>query len=159
MRILSTKYDGSVHYDYAARLVAERDGLLLCVADAGVPVLGYRGDGVLRQGMTQLFFTDRYYNVFHNHTPLGRRGFLSYANIGTPARLEGDTVHWVDLDIDVIQTEAEGLIVDDEDEFADHRERMRYPDDLVRTVLAARDELVALGRELAFPFNRADYLP
>ncbi|MEX2372263.1 MAG: DUF402 domain-containing protein [Dehalococcoidia bacterium] len=159
VRILSTKYDGSLHYDYRARLVEETAGVLRVVSEVGTPVIGYRGEGALGCSMTQLFFTDRWYNVFHNHEPLGRRRMLSYANIGTPARLEGDTIHWVDLDVDVIQTETQGLVVVDEDEFADHRVRMGYPDDIVARVIEARDELVALGANLSFPFDRETHLP
>lgn len=159
VRILSSKYDGSPHYDYAGRLVDEGPGWLRVVVDGGTPYVSYREAGTVLCPMTQIDFTDRWYNAFHNHEPIGRRGMLTYCNVGTPARLEGDTIRWVDLDLDVIQTEALGLIVVDEDEFAEHQRRMAYPDDIIRRAEAARDQLMALGRALSFPFDRAAHLP
>jgi protein associated with RNAse G/E len=41
----------------------------------------------------------------------------------------------------------------DEDEFERNRVEMAYPDELVRLALAARDEVLRLGREGAFPFD------
>lgn len=163
VRVLSTKYDGSRHYDYRGRLVDQGtdhgEGYLRVVVEANTPFVSYRESGVTMAPMTQIYFTDRWYNAFHNHEPIGRRGMLTYCNVGTPARLEGDTIHWIDLDLDVIQTRALGLIVDDEDEFEEHRRRMAYPDEIVRRAEAARDELLALGRSLAFPFDRESHLP
>ncbi|MEX2375171.1 MAG: DUF402 domain-containing protein, partial [Dehalococcoidia bacterium] len=159
VRVLSTKYDGSQHYEYRGILLDERDGVLRIVVEEGTPLVGYRGAGAFRCSMTQLFFTDRWYNVEHNYRPIGRYGMRMYANIATPARLEGDTIHWIDLDLDVVDTESRGLYVDDEDEFAAHSVEMRYPDEVVAQALAARDEVLALARTGVFPLDRASHLP
>ncbi|MCK9493970.1 MAG: DUF402 domain-containing protein [Dehalococcoidia bacterium] len=180
IRVLSTKYDGSPHYDYWARLIDQHGSVIRVVSEAGTPTSGYRGNGVLRSGMTQLFFTDRWYNVFHNYDPVGRLGMHWYANIGTPARIEGDTLHWIDLDLDLMCTNtlksplagqrrwhrpgANGdgdawVFVDDEDEFAEHREQMAYPLDVVEHAEAALEELLALSHDFAFPLDHASHLP
>jgi hypothetical protein len=69
-----------------------------------------------------------------------------YCDITTPARWDGDTVHIVDLDLDVVRRRESGLVeLRDEDEFAVHRESFGYPDDLVEEAYAAaRKLLVAL---------------
>lgn len=159
VRILSTKYDGSRHYDYRGRLVDEVPGLLRVVIEAGTPFVSYRAESAMRSSMTQLFFTDHWFNVFHNHRPIGRQGMLSYANVGTPVRLDDDTLHWVDLDLDVLQTQGRGLYVDDEDEFEEHQRRMAYPDEVIRRALEAKDQLLDLAREGGFPFDRETHLP
>ncbi|MGE3960483.1 MAG: DUF402 domain-containing protein [Dehalococcoidia bacterium] len=159
IRILSTKYDGSPHYDYWGRLIDQHDGVIRVVTDAGTATRGYRGEGAMRSGMTQLFFTDRWYNVFHNYQPVGRLGMHWYANIGTPARIEGDTLHWVDLDLDLMDTRDRGLFVDDEDEFAEHRESMGYPPEVVRCAEAALEELLQLSRGFRFPLDHANHVP
>lgn len=159
IRILSTKYDGSPHYDYWGRLIDQHEGVIRVVTDEGTHMRGYRGEGAFRTTMTQLFFTDRWYNVFHNYQPVGRLGMHWYANIGTPARIEGDTLRWVDLDLDLMDTEVRGLFVDDEDEFALHRERMGYPPDIVESAEAALEELLALSRGLAFPLDHVNHVP
>lgn len=159
IRILSTKYDGSLHYDYWGRLIDQHDGVIRVVTDEGTAMRGYRGDGAFRTTMTQLFFTDRWYNVFHNYAPVGRLGMHWYANIGTPARIEGDTLHWVDLDLDLMDTRDRGLFVDDEDEFAEHQVRMSYPPEVIERARAALDELLALSEDYRFPLDRDTHVP
>lgn len=158
VRVESTKFDGSPHYSYTARLLDQTGSLLRLWVEQGEPYVSYRGQGIMREGFTALFFTDRWYNLFHNLHPMGRRGYLTYANVGTPARLDGDTVRWVDLDVDIVRT-IEAIHVDDEDEFAQHSASMAYPPDLVQRVLDTRDELVRLAQSDAFPFDRAAHLP
>ena len=159
IHIVSTKYDGSPHYDYWGRLIDEYAGVLRIVTDEGTPWTGYRGEGRMRSTMTQLFFTDRWYNVFHNYRPVGRLGMHWYANIGTPARLEGDTLRWIDLDLDLLQTEVSGLFVDDEDEFEDHQVAMGYPAEMVGQARAALEELLSLCGDFAFPLDHHRHIP
>jgi protein associated with RNAse G/E len=70
-----------------------------------------------------------------------------YCDITTPARWEGDTVHIIDLDLDVVRRRATGLVeLRDEDEFDDHRALFGYPDNLVVEARAAAEKLMtALG--------------
>jgi protein associated with RNAse G/E len=70
-----------------------------------------------------------------------------YCDITTPARWEGDTVHIIDLDLDVVRRRATGAIeLRDEDEFAEHRVRFGYPDSAVAEARAASEKLlIALG--------------
>jgi len=159
IRILSTKYDGSLHNDYTGRILDRAGGLVRVFVAEGTPWVGYRGRGAVRAPMTQLFFLDRWYNLFHNHRPVGARNMLTYANVGTPATIEGDTLRWIDLDVDVIQTAEHGILVDDEDEFAEHQVLMSYPPEVVSRVLEARDELLEAAWSGSFPFDRASHLP
>ncbi len=158
VHVLSTKYDGSRHYEYTATLLDQTGPLVRVWVEAGEPYVSYRGQGLMREGFTALFFTDRWYNLFHNLRPMGRRGYLTYANIGTPATFEGDTIRWVDLDVDIVRT-VDAIHVDDEDEFALHQRAMSYPRDLIDRVLTTRDELVRLAGAEVFPFDRAAHLP
>ena len=158
VRVLSTKYDGSPHYEFQARLLGHDQSYVRLHVPEGTLLRSYRGEFLALTSFTALFWTDRWYNVYHNHRPAGRRGIESYANVATPAEFDGETLRWVDLDLDVL-TRGGGIEVDDEDEFADRRERFGYPDDVVRHALAARDELLRLAESGAFPFDRASHIP
>jgi len=70
-----------------------------------------------------------------------------YCDITTPARWEGDTVHIIDLDLDVVRRRETGLVeLRDEDEFDQHRVQFGYPDDLVAEARTAAGRLLtALG--------------
>lgn len=157
--IASTKYDGSLHYEYGATLDSVEDGAVRCTVSRGEPWVGYRGEGKIQGTFTALFFLERWFNVFHNHTPAGNRGILSYANVATPATFDGEVVRWTDLDIDIVVSERFGITVDDDDEFEDHRDRFSYPDDLVERVLTTRAELLTLAEAVHYPLDRFAHVP
>ncbi|MSQ30336.1 MAG: DUF402 domain-containing protein [Dehalococcoidia bacterium] len=70
----------------------------------GTRWVGYRGEGVLMYPFTMLFFTDdRWYNVMHQHQPTGERGQLTYVNLRSSTMFDGDTIRWVDLDLDMLR--------------------------------------------------------
>jgi uncharacterized protein len=65
------------------------------------------------------------------------------------------TVTMVDLDLDVVRGRSGRVWVDDEDEFAEHRVRLGYPDDVVRLATSSCDRV---RREVAAdrgPFARS----
>ena len=156
--VASTKYDGSLHYEYEAKLIGREDSMLRLLVEAGSPYRGHNGGGRARERYTALFWTDRDYNVYHNHRPVGRRRIASYANVALPAEIDGDTVRWVDLDLDVILTADGEVVLDDADEFEQHRREFAYPDALVERATAARDELLRAARTGVFPFDRAEHV-
>lgn len=77
---------------------------------------------------------------------LGGAGVQVYVDIATPWAWDGSTLRAVDLDLDVIRGFDGQVIVDDEDEFAEHQVAYGYPPEVVA---AARDScdrvLTALG--------------
>lgn len=80
-----------------------------------------------------------------------------YCDITTPARWESDdTVHLIDLDLDVVRRRATGLVeLLDEDEFAEHRARFGYPDDVVAEAEAAAQRLLGALGDGTEPFATA----
>jgi uncharacterized protein len=165
VRIVSTKFDGSLHNDFAGRLIEDWTGLedptapLRLFVPEGTPIQSYRGDLVVQVPFTALFWPgqERWWNVYHNHRTLQRSDQRwtpeSYANVSSPATFDGETVRWVDLDLDV--TIRAGVVeLLDEDEFAEHRVRMGYPDDVVSGALEAASKLLELAARRAPPFDR-----
>jgi hypothetical protein len=92
------------------------------------------------------------------------RGFLAtfhespaptwvYVDMTTPPDWDGDTVRAVDLDLDVIRMRDGHVVVDDEDEFAEHRVELGYPDEIVDLALASRDRVLDAVLEEREPFD------
>ena len=81
------------------------------------------------------------------HGPGGSLPVAVYVDIATPPVWDGSTLRTVDLDLDVVRNDTGEVWVDDEDEFAEHRVELGYPDGiatgaerscaLVRTRMAA----------------------
>lgn len=78
-----------------------------------------------------------------------------YVDITTPARWDGALLRAVDLDLDVIRGDTGRVWVDDEDEFADHRVSLGYPDDIVAAALASCARVHAAVATEAPPYDGA----
>jgi protein associated with RNAse G/E len=167
VRVYSTKFDGSLHNDFTAWLIEPREPsegtpLRLFVPE-GTVIQSYRGEQTTRIAFTALFWPglDRWWNVYHNHRvfqrPDGRWTPESYANVSTPASFDGETLRWVDLDLDVVVRDGAVELLD-EDEFTDHRARMAYPEDLAARALEAASALVDLAGRRETPFDRAAHI-
>ena len=85
------------------------------------------------------------------HAPGGM--VRTYVDMTTAPYWDGNVVHAVDLDLDVIKTLEGEVLVDDQDEFDLHRVQHAYPDDVVSMALATRDRLLAAVREGTSPFD------
>jgi hypothetical protein len=66
-----------------------------------------------------------------------------YVDIATPPMWDGTVVRAVDLDLDVVCGATGRVWVDDEDEFAEHRVSLGYPDDLAQSAMASCDRVQA----------------
>ena len=66
----------------------------------------------------ETYYTDRWYNIFeiHNRENDQLRGW--YCNIGCPAEINGNTLSYIDLALDLLVFPDGRQIVLDEDEFA-----------------------------------------
>jgi uncharacterized protein len=144
VRVVYTKYNGAAHRDYPARRLAEDDlGIWVGVTRGTASV--YHGRPSVEQIPFVLLIPHRaWWTGMFNPPP---RTSEVYCDITTPARWEGDTVHIVDLDLDVSRRRDSGLIeLRDEDEFEEHRVSFGYPDDVVTEARAAAARLlIALG--------------
>ena len=166
MRILSTKYDGSPHNDYEGLLIEDGrpspalDGCLRLFVPEGTLLRSYRGTGQIAVAFTALFWpgADRWFNVYHNHWPTERHAIETYINVSLPAEFDGETLRWVDMDLDVVMRSGSRVELWDEDEFAEHLERFGYPEDIVRRARATSSELMRLAEAGEPPLDRAAHI-
>jgi protein associated with RNAse G/E len=151
--VRARKYDGRVHREWQARLAEQRDTLVVldAVFDSEIrhPLLGTIAAGTIS---IEYYWTDRWYNIFRFTEADGRlRNY--YCNINTPAQLDGDTLTFTDLDIDVLVAPDRSVRVLDEDEFALHAVELNYPVEIQQQARAALAELLALIERRGFPFD------
>ena len=77
----------------------------------------------------------------------------TYVDMTTIPEWDGDTVRAVDLDLDVIERLDHTVIVDDQDEFDEHRVELDYPRDIVELATATRDLVLTAVRDRHPPFD------
>jgi hypothetical protein len=66
-----------------------------------------------------------------------------YVDMTTPPVWDGAVVRAVDLDLDVIRMREGSVVIDDEDEFAEHQVTLGYPPEVVALAEASRDRVHA----------------
>lgn len=71
-----------------------------------------------------------------------------------PARIEGRSISFVDIDLDVVRDLQGHAHIIDVDEFEEHRVSFGYPDALVASAQATADELLAAITARREPFDR-----
>src|SRR4051794_31219862 len=76
-----------------------------------------------------------------------------YVDMTTPPRWDEAVLRTVDLDLDVIRLVGGEVLVDDEDEFAEHQVELGYPRDVVALAEASRDRMHAAVRHQHPPFD------
>jgi predicted RNA-binding protein associated with RNAse of E/G family len=137
VRVVFSKWPDLPHWEYdARRLGTDRHGTWL-----GVPVGTRiaRPGAAFHTGSTQVVLVPDAPFVATFYSAPGEAGLPCevYVDISTQPVLTNGVVRAFDLDLDVIRGWSGRTWVDDEDEFAEHRMTLQYPDDLVTTALAS----------------------
>jgi uncharacterized protein len=153
VRVVYTKYDGSAHRDYPACRLHEDDLGVWVGVTRGTASVYHGQPSVERIPFVLLIPHNAWWTGMFNPPP---RTSEVYCDITTPARWDGDTVHIVDLDLDVSRRRDSGLVeLRDEDEFEEHRVAFGYPDDVVGEAHAAARHLVGALGDGTEPFASA----
>jgi protein associated with RNAse G/E len=104
---------------------------------------------VLKTGdlFVETFYTERWYNIFEIHDRDSRQLKGWYCNVGRPAVLDGDSLSYDDLALDLwVDTQGRQTVLD-EDEF----EALELDEETRRRALAALAELQTRFKEKRSP--------
>ena len=91
------------------------------------------------------------------HAPDGQ--VRTYVDITSPPRWRFTTLTYVDLDLDVVQGLTGRVWVDDEDEFAEHREQWAYPEIVTVAAVGSCAAVERAVRKGELPFDGETHLP
>jgi protein associated with RNAse G/E len=154
VKVLSTKYDGSLRDEYETYLYADTEEAITLFSPAGLPYWDYRKDAWLQaeDGLIEIYFKHRWYNVWHICEQVSLVN-LTYVNISMPVMLEGNGIQWTDLDLDYrvhLDSSVEQL---DQADYEHNARRMGYPRELMTQVQAACREVEAGLAAGIYPFD------
>jgi protein associated with RNAse G/E len=147
------KYDGLLHRTWPAELLRQEGSLIVLDAKFADEVthdlLGTIASGTLS---LEYYWLDRWYNVFRFVEPDGTlRNY--YCNVNVPPTFDGETLSYVDLDLDIlVEPDLSYRILDVED-FERNAEDYGYSVEVQANARRAVDELVRMIETSAFPFN------
>ncbi|MBP1964560.1 DUF402 domain-containing protein [Paenibacillus aceris] len=150
--IQALKYGNHLHYEWNTRLLEKTDSHIFVLGEFGRKLNHYTKQKVFTMDnwTIEYFSFDSWFTV--SADIVGGQIMQYYCNINQPAKMEGQTVSFVDLDLDYIQRNGEWSVVD-EDEFASNAIKYGYPDTLIHK---ARQELESLKERInnhVFPFD------
>lgn len=160
VRCEMTKWGGRPHWGYDAVVLGE-DGHGLWLGFAAGTVFT-RPDKVFvgRHDHVGLVPRDGAWHLATFHSAagdpwaaLGGSGVEVYVDMTTPAEWDGTTLRAVDLDLDVVRGFNGTVIVDDEDEFAEHQVAYGYPDDVIAGARASCEAVLAAVRGGHAPYD------
>jgi uncharacterized protein len=152
VRVVYTKYDGSLHWHMTMRYLGEDEhGIWLGVPAHSSVRRGTEPPVVKEQPFVGLFPDGQWWTATFNGDPARTE---VYCDIGTPPRwLSPGEVTMADLDLDVLRVRASGqVMLVDEDEFAEHQVRYGYPAEVVAKAQEAAAFLLLAIADGAEPF-------
>src|ERR1041385_193645 len=150
------KHDGAEHRRWNARIRRREDSLLVLDAEFEIDV-SHNLLGNIRRGArtVEYYWLDRWYNVFRFLGDDGKTR-LWYCNVNTPPAFAGETLTYIDLDIDVLVQPDLSYQVLDLDEFETNSTVYGYSDKEKKMAHAAVDQLASLINGRQFPFLLED---
>lgn len=153
VRVLMTKWPDRPHSEFAGTYLGADEHGDWVGARAGTRCRRSGHEYAARSDWVTLLAPDVWWRVgFYDPTPTT----VVYVDIATPAVWDGTEVTCVDLDLDVAQQASGEVLVEDEDEFAEHSPG--YPDDVVARALDALGRVRAALAGGAPPFD-GSHLP
>ena len=151
--VCAYKYNGALHRTWGAELI-RREGSLI-VLDAKFPeevvhdLLGTIASGTQS---FEYYWLDRWYNIFRFALPDGAlRNY--YCNVNVPAKFDGETLSYVDLDLDILVDPDFSYRVLDVEDFEANARIYGYTEEVKANARQALDELAKMIETRAFPFS------
>ena len=152
VRVVYTKYDGSLHWHHSMRYLGEDEHGIWLGASAGTASRrGSEPPVILEQPFIELIPDGQWWTATFNAEPVHTE---IYCDVSTPPHwAHPEEVAMVDLDLDVIRLRADQQVLQiDEDEFAEHQVRYQYPVDVISQALQAAAQLQLAIKAGAEPF-------
>jgi hypothetical protein len=149
------KHDGSEHRRWRGRLARLEGNLIVLEAEFDADV-SHHLLGEIKRGtrLIEYYWLDRWYNVFRFlHDDGSTR--LYYCNINKPPVFDGQSLTYVDLDLDVIVQADHSYEVLDLDEFEANSHRYGYSPEEKANADKALEELTRLIQDRHFPFGES----
>ncbi len=145
------KHDGLIHrsWDEAILLDIHKDYLVYANSKAKVN----NSDGKVwytKEPAIIYYYKNRWFNVI---AQLKKNGIYYYCNISSPSILEGKVIKYIDYDLDLRIFPDGTYKILDESEYAYHKEKMNYSDDIDKIVNYELKNLIKLYESKKGPFD------
>ncbi|MFC4115814.1 DUF402 domain-containing protein [Nonomuraea zeae] len=153
VRIVYRKYGGALHWNHSARVLGEDEhGIWVDVPGGTVARKGEGPPVTWETTAIMLFPRDAWWTASFNSPPHKSE---IYVDVTTVPEWSNGEVTMLDLDLDVIRMRDGRLILDDQDEFAEHQVLLGYPPELIAQAERTAHWLLDAVGERKGPFSGA----
>jgi hypothetical protein len=147
------KWGGGRHWEFPVTVLGVDRLGVWCGAPVGTRLKRPGAAFTSQFGWVTLFPVGRPWAASYYDSP--DQPISVYVDVATPPVWDGSTVTMVDLDLDVIVTRDGNLLLDDEDEFEEHRVTLAYPEDVVAMARRSAADLMGAASDGREPFGTA----
>lgn len=152
VEVVSRKYDGAPHRRFPGIRLGEDEHGIWVGRTVGMEVtFGADNKRAAAQPQVHLLPRRGWWRAAFGLTP----DIPVYVDVATVPERSGNTVSYVDLDLDVIQLRDGTVYLDDEDEFTEHQIKYGYPPDVVKAAESTAQDLLEAVRTGDGPFGGA----
>jgi uncharacterized protein len=153
IEVRAYKYDGLLHRTWAAELLRQEGSLIVLDARFSDEIThDLLGTIAIGTHSLEYYWLDRWYNVFRFAQSDGKvRNY--YCNVNVPPTFDGETLSYVDLDLDILVDPDFSYRILDVEDFERNAEHYDYPLEVQTKARQAVDELVRIIEARAFPFS------
>ena len=146
------KHNGHVHRTWGEGVVLEETKDWLVCANDKVKVVEDDGRSHrTNEPAIMFFYKKRWFNIIAQLKPFG---LFYYCNIASPYTMDGNTVKYIDYDLDLRIFPDGGYRVLDKNEYKYHKKIMHYPDEIDFIVKKELEALIEMKKNNEIPFNK-----
>lgn len=145
------KHDGAVHRTWDRGLVLENNEDYIVIASKRAKVVENNGRRwFTKEPAVTVFSKKEWWNAI---CMFKTDGICYYCNIASPSIVDNDYIKYIDYDLDAKLFPDGDIRVLDQKEYARHREKYQYGDDLDTILKYVTKVIVQRMKNKEFPFN------
>lgn len=152
--IKALKYPGTLHYEWEGSVIEQTSDYILLLCEANRKLIHHTKGKIFTEPNVSI----EYFSLKKWYTAAMKieSGEIIeyYCNVAKPSILKGNTLSFIDLDLDLLKSKDEAWRVVDEDEFEENRIKLKYPFELQKQARVALEQLKSRALKGNFPFNK-----
>lgn len=154
--IMSFKHDGSLHRFWDRGLVLDNNDDYVVIATKRAKVTESNGRRwFTKEPAVTIFSKKEWWNVI---CMMKQGGISFYCNIASPAIIHGSSIKYIDYDLDTKLFADNQVRLLDEKEYANHKQRYQYGEDLDTVLHYQTDMVMKMMENHQFPFDENQVL-
>lgn len=153
LNVFCFKHNGALHRCWDRGLVLENNDDFLVVATKKAKVVESNGRRwFTKEPAVTIFSKKEWWNAI---CMLKKDGICYYCNIASPSLIDGDSIKYIDYDLDAKLFPDGEIRVLDQKEYVHHKDQYNYNDDLDVILKHTLSKIIDKMKNREFPFDNA----